>query len=84
MVDVKRFVSVNLIDVLINFYSTCDSGEVGDAGTSDMHTSAENPKTPDRAGGWVRGHQKDGGGYSREMPKCITGNGTNYLPIRKL
>uniref|UniRef100_H3D6Z6 POP1 homolog, ribonuclease P/MRP subunit n=1 Tax=Tetraodon nigroviridis TaxID=99883 RepID=H3D6Z6_TETNG len=39
---------------------------------SDVHTSAENPKAPHRPGGWVRGHHKDGGGYAREMPKCIT------------
>lgn len=75
MVDAKRFVSVDFIDGATHFYSICDSGEVGDAGLSDMHTSAENPKTAHRSGGWVRGHQKDGGGYTREMPKCITGNG---------
>lgn len=75
MVDAKRFVSVDFIDGWTHLYSICDSGEVGDAGLSDMHTSAENPKTPHRSGGWVRGHQKDGGDYTREMPKFITGNG---------
>ncbi|TNN02914.1 hypothetical protein fugu_010401 [Takifugu bimaculatus] len=48
------------------------SGAVGDAGPSDTHTSAEHAKTPQQPGGWVRGHQKDGGGYTREMPSCIT------------
>lgn len=48
-------------------------GGVGDAGPSYIHPSAEKPKNPRQRGGWVRGHQKDGGGYAKEMPKYITG-----------
>lgn len=43
-------------------------GGVGDAGPS-----TGKPKNPHQQGGWVRGHQKDGGGYAKEMPKYITG-----------
>ncbi|TKS81636.1 Ribonucleases P/MRP protein subunit POP1 [Collichthys lucidus] len=32
----------------------------------------ERTKNPHQRGGWVRGHQKDGGGYTKEMPKHIT------------
>lgn len=40
---------------------------------SDIHPSTGKRKTPHHRGGWVRGHQKDGGGYASEMPKYITG-----------
>lgn len=48
-----------------------DGGGAG--GPSDARPSSERPKDPHQRGGWVRGHQKDGGGYAKEMPKCITG-----------
>lgn len=50
-------------------------GGVGDggAGPSGIPPSTEKPKNPHQRGGWVRGHQKDGGGYVKEMPKYITG-----------
>ncbi|XP_071390459.1 ribonucleases P/MRP protein subunit POP1 [Centroberyx affinis] len=34
--------------------------------------SAPRQRNPHHQGGWVRGHQKDGGGYAKEMPKHIT------------
>ncbi|XP_073341197.1 ribonucleases P/MRP protein subunit POP1 [Pagrus major] len=34
--------------------------------------STEKPKNPHQRSGWVRGHQRDGGGYVKEMPKYIT------------
>uniref|UniRef100_A0A7N8YC96 POP1 homolog, ribonuclease P/MRP subunit n=1 Tax=Mastacembelus armatus TaxID=205130 RepID=A0A7N8YC96_9TELE len=36
------------------------------------HPSAGRPKAPHQRGGWVRGHQKDGGGYTKDMPKYIS------------
>lgn len=56
---------------VVTHFILCDEGEGGDVGPSD--TSAEHAKTPQLPGGWVRGHQKYGGGYNREMPRCITG-----------
>lgn len=50
-----------------------EAGEAGEAGPSFIHPSAEKPKNPGQRGGWVRGYQKDGGGYAKEMPKYITG-----------
>ncbi|XP_074510658.1 ribonucleases P/MRP protein subunit POP1 [Sebastes fasciatus] len=44
-----------------------------DKGPSDVHPSTGRPKNPQQRGGWVRGHQRDGGGYAKEMPKYITG-----------
>ncbi|XP_039972996.1 ribonucleases P/MRP protein subunit POP1 [Xiphias gladius] len=46
-------------------------GDAGD-GPSDIHSSTERPKSLHHRRGWVRGHQKDGGGYSKEMPKYIS------------
>lgn len=48
-------------------------GGVGVAGPSNIHPSTGKHKNPHQQGGWVRGHQKDGGGYAKEMPKYITG-----------
>lgn len=73
MVDAMRFVSVAIKTIRHIFILSFDQGEVGDAGPSDTHTSAEHAKPPQQPGGWVRGHQRDGGGYTREMPSCITG-----------
>lgn len=72
---------------VVTHFILCDSGKGGDAGPSDTSAehakspsaehaktpSAEHAKTPQQPGGWVRGHQKYGGGYNREMPRCITG-----------
>ncbi|XP_032373912.1 ribonucleases P/MRP protein subunit POP1 isoform X1 [Etheostoma spectabile] len=41
-------------------------------GPSTVHPFTARPKNPHQRGGWVRGHQKDGGGYAKEMPKYIT------------
>ncbi|XP_031178566.1 ribonucleases P/MRP protein subunit POP1 isoform X2 [Sander lucioperca] len=41
-------------------------------GPSDVHPFTARPKNPHQRGGWVRGHQKDGGGYAKEMSKYIT------------
>ncbi|XP_038568148.1 ribonucleases P/MRP protein subunit POP1 [Micropterus salmoides] len=48
------------------------TGGGGDDGPSDIRPSTERPKSPYQKGGWVSGHQKDGGGYAKEMPKYIT------------
>ncbi|XP_029306579.1 ribonucleases P/MRP protein subunit POP1 [Cottoperca gobio] len=48
------------------------TGGVGDEGPSNVPPTTERPKNPHQRGGWVRGHQKDGGGYAKEMPKYIT------------
>ncbi|XP_054476838.1 ribonucleases P/MRP protein subunit POP1 [Anoplopoma fimbria] len=47
-------------------------GEAGGAGPSGFYPNTERPKNPHQRGGWVRGHQRDGGGYAKEMPKYIT------------
>ncbi|XP_022609120.1 ribonucleases P/MRP protein subunit POP1 [Seriola dumerili] len=49
-------------------------GDVGD-GPSDTHPSTERQKSSHHQSGWVRGHQKDGGSYAKEMPKYITAGG---------
>ncbi|XP_038147770.1 ribonucleases P/MRP protein subunit POP1 [Cyprinodon tularosa] len=46
---------------------------VSEGGQSDALPSSKRQRTPSDRSGWVRGHQKDGGGYAREMPKYITG-----------
>ncbi|KAM4735198.1 ribonucleases P/MRP protein subunit POP1 [Anableps anableps] len=43
-----------------------------EGGRSDVRSSSKRPRTPPNRSGWVRGHQKDGGGYASEMPKYIT------------
>ncbi|XP_076592402.1 ribonucleases P/MRP protein subunit POP1 [Chaetodon auriga] len=48
------------------------TGGGDDKGSSNVHPSTERTKNPHQLGGWVRGHQKDGGGYAKEMPKYIT------------
>ncbi|XP_037309775.2 ribonucleases P/MRP protein subunit POP1 isoform X1 [Pungitius pungitius] len=49
------------------------TGEAGDIeDPSSVHPNIERPKNPHPRGGWVRGHQRDGGGYTKEMPKYIT------------
>lgn len=58
-------------NIMTHFGFICDEGEVGDGDPAD--TPPE--KSPAEPGGWVRGHQADGGGYATEMPKCITGKG---------
>ncbi|XP_063735349.1 ribonucleases P/MRP protein subunit POP1 isoform X3 [Eleginops maclovinus] len=52
--------------------SSTQNGGGGDEGPSSIHPSTKRPTNTNQRGGWVRGHQKDGGGYSREMPKYIT------------
>ncbi|XP_044063010.1 ribonucleases P/MRP protein subunit POP1 isoform X2 [Siniperca chuatsi] len=49
-----------------------DTPVTGDGGPSDVCPSTERPKNPHQQGGWVSGHQKDGGGYAKEMPKYIS------------
>ncbi|XP_071325149.1 ribonucleases P/MRP protein subunit POP1 [Trachinotus anak] len=49
-------------------------GGPGD-GPSDIHPSTERPKSSHHRSGWVRGHQKDGGSYAKEMPKYISAGG---------
>ncbi|KAF1387404.1 hypothetical protein PFLUV_G00078340 [Perca fluviatilis] len=41
-------------------------------GPSDVHPFTARPKNPHQRGGWVRGHHKDGGGYTKEMSKYLT------------
>ncbi|CAI5663393.1 unnamed protein product [Oreochromis niloticus] len=41
-------------------------------GLSEVHPSTERKKKTPHQSGWVRGHHKDGGGYTKEMPKYIT------------
>ncbi|XP_063341205.1 ribonucleases P/MRP protein subunit POP1 [Pelmatolapia mariae] len=41
-------------------------------GLSEVHPSTERQKKTPHQSGWVRGHHKDGGGYTKEMPKYIT------------
>ncbi|XP_059195587.1 ribonucleases P/MRP protein subunit POP1 [Centropristis striata] len=48
------------------------TGGHGDEGPSDFHSHTERSKNPRHRSGWVRGHQKDGGGYAKDMPKYIT------------
>nr|XP_015830371.2 ribonucleases P/MRP protein subunit POP1 [Nothobranchius furzeri] len=54
------------------------SGVNGEGGSQNRghgsggHPSSKERKKPEDTG-WVRGHQRYGGGYSKEMPKYITG-----------
>ncbi|XP_031589392.1 ribonucleases P/MRP protein subunit POP1 [Oreochromis aureus] len=41
-------------------------------GLSEVQPSTERKKKTPHQSGWVRGHHKDGGGYTKEMPKYIT------------
>ncbi|XP_047217407.1 ribonucleases P/MRP protein subunit POP1 isoform X2 [Girardinichthys multiradiatus] len=41
-------------------------------GQSNVRPFSKRQRAPPNRSGWVRGHQKDGGGYAREMPKYIT------------
>ncbi|XP_034089279.1 ribonucleases P/MRP protein subunit POP1 isoform X2 [Gymnodraco acuticeps] len=52
--------------------SGTQNGGGGDEGPSSIHPSTKRQTNTHQRGGWVRGHQKDGGGYSREMPNYIT------------
>ncbi|XP_029927547.1 ribonucleases P/MRP protein subunit POP1 isoform X2 [Myripristis murdjan] len=45
----------------------------GDTPVPGGGAAAARQRNPLCQGGWVRGHHKDGGGYSKEMPKYITG-----------
>lgn len=45
----------------------------GRVGPSDTHQATEKGKSTCPPGGWVRGHQKGGGSYTKEMPQNITG-----------
>uniref|UniRef100_A0A3Q2PV85 POP1 homolog, ribonuclease P/MRP subunit n=1 Tax=Fundulus heteroclitus TaxID=8078 RepID=A0A3Q2PV85_FUNHE len=42
-------------------------------GQSDARPSSQRQRAATNRSGWIRGHQRDGGGYAREMPKYITG-----------
>uniref|UniRef100_UPI0037E952F7 ribonucleases P/MRP protein subunit POP1 n=1 Tax=Semicossyphus pulcher TaxID=241346 RepID=UPI0037E952F7 len=62
-------------------YSSCSAQNGGDTpgtggggndGPSDIHQSTERSKNPQQRAGWARGHQKEGGGYAKGMPKYIT------------
>ncbi|KAM6935643.1 ribonucleases P/MRP protein subunit POP1 isoform 2-T2 [Lycodopsis pacificus] len=44
----------------------------GGEGPSGVHPNTERTKNLPQRGGWVRGHQRDGGDYAKEMPKYIT------------
>ncbi|XP_047453905.1 ribonucleases P/MRP protein subunit POP1 isoform X2 [Mugil cephalus] len=56
--------------------STQNGGDTpATGGPSDVHQTTERLKKPSHQSGWVRGHQRDGGGYAKEMPKCITAGG---------
>ncbi|XP_018521260.2 LOW QUALITY PROTEIN: ribonucleases P/MRP protein subunit POP1 [Lates calcarifer] len=44
----------------------------GGGGPSNIHPLPEKLNSPHHKGGWVRGHQKDGGSYDKLMPKYIT------------
>ncbi|XP_068592178.1 ribonucleases P/MRP protein subunit POP1 [Cebidichthys violaceus] len=48
------------------------TGGGGGEGPSGVHPNTEMTKNPPQRGGWVRGHQRDGGDYAKEMPKYIT------------
>ncbi|XP_068179924.1 ribonucleases P/MRP protein subunit POP1 isoform X2 [Antennarius striatus] len=50
---------------------TPSTGGGQDEGPSDVHSSTTRSKNPHQRG-WIRGHQRDGGGYAKEMPTCIT------------
>ena len=54
-------------------------GADGGDGPSDIHPSTEKLKSAHQRSGWLRGHQRDGGGYAKEMPKYITGKDTVLL-----
>ena len=41
--------------------------------SSSSSSYGASPGGPSDRGGWVRGHQKDGGHYEEELPKFITG-----------
>ncbi|XP_070768153.1 ribonucleases P/MRP protein subunit POP1 [Enoplosus armatus] len=56
----------NMPSLWIRYGAIC-----GDDGPSDVRPS-ENPKKPHQQGGWVSGHQKDGGSYAKDMPKYIS------------
>ncbi|XP_029359366.1 ribonucleases P/MRP protein subunit POP1 [Echeneis naucrates] len=49
-------------------------GGVAD-GPSDSHPATERLKSSHYRSGWVRGHQRDGGNYAKELPKCISAGG---------
>ncbi|XP_068616392.1 ribonucleases P/MRP protein subunit POP1 [Brachionichthys hirsutus] len=55
-------------------YPPCTPSKGGgqDEGTPDAHPSTSRSKSSQQRSGWIRGHQKDGGGYAKEMPKHIT------------
>lgn len=47
-------------------------GGGGGSSQSGVHPNTERSRNPHPRGGWVRGHQRDGVGYAKEMPKYIT------------
>ncbi|CAJ1061439.1 ribonucleases P/MRP protein subunit POP1 isoform X3 [Xyrichtys novacula] len=53
-------------------YSPSTTQNGGGAVVSGGGQLMERPKTPHQSAGWSRGHQRDGGSYAKEMPKCIT------------
>lgn len=48
-------------------------------GLSEVHPSTERQKKTPHQSGWVRGHHKDGGGYTKEMPKYVTGKTSTFF-----
>ena len=54
--------------------------DLPEGGAGDDGPSTGKPKNTHQRSGWVRGHQKDGGGYVKEMPKYITGKDV-VLPL---
>ncbi|KAM9852671.1 ribonucleases P/MRP protein subunit POP1 [Aulostomus maculatus] len=55
--------------------SPMESSTQRGGGPSDRRPSADKKKSSHLMGGWVRGHQRDGGGYAEEMPRYITAGG---------
>ncbi|XP_060905712.1 ribonucleases P/MRP protein subunit POP1 [Labrus mixtus] len=49
------------------------SGRSCTDGPSGIARSTKRPNNPQQQSGWACGHQKDGGGYAKDMPKAITG-----------
>ncbi|XP_034553730.1 ribonucleases P/MRP protein subunit POP1 isoform X2 [Notolabrus celidotus] len=43
--------------------------------TTDANQPTEKPKSPQQQERWTRGHEKDGGSYTTEMPNIITAGG---------
>ncbi|XP_070691359.1 ribonucleases P/MRP protein subunit POP1 [Pempheris klunzingeri] len=65
-------VSVQYPSSPLNVENSSQNGGKTSVTGGDDGPSTERSKNPQQRGRWVRGHQRDGGGYAKEMPKCIT------------